>query len=503
MSAAMMTGLRRPGSAPRLARIMARAAAAFVLLLPAGFLALAPLRWAFAGAVGAALGISLLIEPALALFLLAAAIPWSNAIALPVPGVGAADLLVGLTAALWLAQGVVRRRIVLRWPPLSVSLLLFVWIAALSLTQAFSWRDGLPEWLKWAEFAVLYIVAGQLLTPRSVKWVLVGLFTGGLSQVALGAYQFIRQVGPDAFILPGGFMRAYGSFNQPNPYAGYLGYLTPIAASLALWAAGRWWQRRRRQDLVLTAVLTAMTGALLAGIVMSWSRGGWLGLAGAFVVVAALRNWRTAAATVGVMVILALALTFLGTSWLPGALAGRVQDLSGYINPPDPARTEITDANFSVLERLAHWRAGAWMFADHPWLGVGIGNYGAAYGSYRQPYFYDPLGHAHNVFINFAAETGLLGLGGFLAFWLGVGWLTLRRGWSRPGWSAALSIGVLGTWTYLTIHGQFDNLFVQHMQLQLALLLAALTIPAPAAPDLLLNGSIDGSRTTFRINHDE
>ena len=56
-----------------------------------------------------------------------------------------------------------RREIRLRPPALTVSLLLFVWIAGASLTQAFSWRDGLPEWLKWIEFAALYIVAAQML----------------------------------------------------------------------------------------------------------------------------------------------------------------------------------------------------------------------------------------------------------------------------------------------------------------------------------------------------
>lgn len=505
MSAATTIGLHRPSAAPRIGRIIPLAAAALAFLLVAVFVAAAPLRWAGAGVLGAALGIGLLIEPALGLILLAAAIPWSNAVSLPVPGAGAADLLIGLLFVLWLARGVVRRKIVLRMPPLSLSLLLFVWVAGLSLTQAFSWRDGLPEWLKWAEFAILYIVASQLLTSRSAKWLIAGLFAGGLSQVALGAYQFIGQVGPEAFILPGGYMRAYGSFNQPNPFSGYLGYLAPVAASLGLWAAGRWWRSRSRRDLIVALGVIAVAGSLIAGIVMSWSRGGWLGLVAAFAVIAALRNWRTTFATGAIVAVLVLAIGLFGASWLPSAITSRVQDLGSYATPPDPARTEINDENFSVLERLAHWRAGLWMFEDHPWLGVGIGNYGANYARYEQPYFYEPLGHAHNIFINFAAETGVLGLETFTIFWVGVAWLTARRGRARQGWISALTIGVLGTWTYLTVHGLFDNLFVQHMQLQLALLLAAvsaMTGPTSlAAPAQSESGSSDGSRTTFRYSH--
>jgi putative inorganic carbon (hco3(-)) transporter len=499
MSAATTIGPRWLNAASGLPRkYMTALAALLALLLLAAFLATAPLRWAVIGVSAGALGVSLLIEPALGLFLLAVAIPWSGSVTLPFPAVGAADILVAMVAVLWLARGVVQREIKLRLPPLSGVILLFVWVAGLSLTQAFSWADGAPEWLKWAEFALLYLVASQMLGPKSVKWLMAGLFMGGLSQVALGAYQFLRQVGPEAFILPGGYLRAYGSFNQPNPYAGYLGYLVPVAASLGLWAAGRWRRERRRRDLILALVLAAVTGALVAGIVMSWSRGGWVGLLAALVIVAGLRSWRTALVTAAIVVALALVVTVFGTSWLPGSITGRLQDLGSYAGGPDPARTEITDENFSVLERLAHWQAGLRMFGDQPWLGVGIGNYGVNYARYPQPYFYDPLGHAHNVFINFAAETGVLGLGAFLLFWLGVACFAARLGWARRGWISALAIGVLGTWTYLTVHGMFDNLFVQHMQLQLALLLAALAWPVAAAPALSQSGRSDDSRTTHR-----
>jgi hypothetical protein len=108
----------------------------------------------------------MLIEPALALALLGVTIPWSSRISLPVPAVGTADLLVGVVVVLWLARGVVRREIRLCLPPVTLALMLFLWMSALSLTQAFSWGDGVPEWLKWAEFLVLYVVASQLLSPR-------------------------------------------------------------------------------------------------------------------------------------------------------------------------------------------------------------------------------------------------------------------------------------------------------------------------------------------------
>lgn len=476
MSAATTIGTRRPPSALLIRRTAWLVALGAILLSLAAFLAFAPLRWAALGLAAAGLGVAVFIEPVVGLLAVAVLIPWGGLIPLPIPVIGAVDALVGLTIVAWLAREVVvRREIRLRLPALTVSLLLFVWVAGVTLTQAFSWRDGLPEWFKWVEFAALYIVAAQLLGPRSRWWVIAALFAGALSQAAFGAYQFLRQVGPEGFMLPGGFMRAYGALEQPNPYAGYLGYTAPLAASLALAALLLAWQKRSWRLLALGVALTGVAGALAAGILMSWSRGAWIGLAAALIAVVGLRNWRTAVLTAAATLALALIVALFGIGWLPTSISGRVADLGAYFSVPDPARTEITDENFSVLERLAHWNAGLRMFDDAPWLGVGIGNYGASYGRYPQAHWYEPLGHAHNVFINFLAETGVIGLTAFLLFWLSIARIAARAGWrGKDPWNRALALGVLGAWVYLTLHSLFDNLFVQHLQLQLALLLAAL-----------------------------
>ncbi len=413
--------------------------------------------------------------PAAGIVLIALAIPFGRLMPSPLPGVNLVDVLVGFTLLAWLLRGMAQRRIIFRPPPLMWPLLAFVWVCGLSLTQAHSWREGVTEWMKWVEFAVLYLLGAQMLNRRSSRIVIASLFLAGIAQVGIGAYQFLNQVGPEAFILSGRFMRAYGTFQQPNPYAGYLGYLAPVAASLALAAGGRWWTSRRPTDLAVAATCAAVGGALGVGILMSWSRGAWIALASSITVVIGLRSRRTAAVALSAALLLVLLTAMLGPGWLPESVIARIGDLGGAANGLDLAQTEITDANFSVLERLAHWQAGIGMFEDHPWLGVGIGNFGVAYATYALPHWYDPLGHAHNVFINFLAETGVLGLGAFGIFWLGTGWLVWRLAVQQNSYRRALALGILGTWIYLNAHSVFDNLFVQHIQLQLALLLAVLT----------------------------
>jgi len=72
--------------------------------------------------------------------------------------------------------------------------------------------------------------------------------------------------------------------------------------------------------------------------------------------------------------------------------------------------------DFSTAERLVHWIAGVNMYRTHPLLGVGIGNYPDAYPHYYLSTFVNSLGHAHNYYINIAAETGTFGLAIYLFF---------------------------------------------------------------------------------------
>ncbi|MEZ4611293.1 MAG: hypothetical protein R2838_13815 [Caldilineaceae bacterium] len=67
---------------------------------------------------------------------------------------------------------------------------------------------------------------------------------GAVLQAGLGLVQFVLQIGPEWFIIMGRFMRASGTFRQPNPFAGYLGLTLPVAVSLALWGWAAFWRTR-------------------------------------------------------------------------------------------------------------------------------------------------------------------------------------------------------------------------------------------------------------------
>jgi O-antigen ligase len=124
------------------------------------------------------------------------------------------------------------------------------------------------------------------------------------------------------------------------------------------------------------------------------------------------------------------------------------------------------------------------MFRAHPILGVGAGNYSAAYARYQvSPDWFEALGHAHNYYINAAAETGILGLVAILAVVgtaLLAGWRAARvqakksDGSHQPGIAWALALGLLAALVAHSVHNLTDDLFVHGMELQFALCIACL-----------------------------
>lgn len=439
------------------------------LLGVALLLARLPILWAAGLLALLVFGLLALLRPVIGLYALALAIPLTPLLRLPA-GAGTlslSDLLIAGVFLAWWMQMVIRRERPRPAPHLWLILpfglaLLFSTLAASSLEQA------IPELIKWAEVVVVYFLGAQLLTPRHrLPFIAALLAAAGLESI-IGLRQFFFRLGPEAYLL-GGYLRAYGSFGQPNPYAGYLGLAFPLALALAFWAVAET-RRDRRPFSLLRIVFFAGIGALIAaGLVASWSRGAWLGaLIAALAVLALASSGGRLALTAGVVAVLLLWPLF------PPALSGRLTEIGAYFGVWNARGVPVNDANFSVLERVAHWQVAWEMLADHPWLGIGIGNWAVLYPRYAFAPWSDPLGHAHNVLFHFAAEAGIAGALGFLWFWLGSLVAALRSAIHSRGLDRAIAVGVFGLLVHLSIHNLFDNLFVQGIALFVALALALL-----------------------------
>lgn len=494
-------------------RVRQRAMWVILALLIALLLARAPLKLAVVGVGGAGFLILALIWPPIAFPALALAVPFGPTVPLGGFSVGATDLLVGLVVGVWLARGLAHRH--LTWPraPLVWPLLLYLAAQGLSLRTAWSLSAALPELVKWVEITALYLATVALLDGRRktqegrasfvVRRELVpsvialSLIIAAALEALLGLAQFVLRIGPPQFIILGRFLRAYGTFHQPNPYAGYLGLVLPLALSLALHSVSVVPRSsfvvrlppsvfrsppsvlRSLSSLFRLLLYPLLAGVILAGLLASWSRGGWLGMAAGIGVVVTLRS-RRAAILSGLLLFLLMAGIVLGVvGALPPSVQARFQGLEDwtlFLRPVELRSIRVTGENFALVERMAHWWAAYAMWVDHPFTGVGVGNYPVAYETYRMPGWKEPLGHAHNILLNVMAETGLVGLLAYTILWGWVfvyGLIRVRR---TQGLARALVIGALGGLAHLTVHNLFDNLYVHGMYAYVAVLMGLLEV---------------------------
>jgi len=411
----------------------------------------------------------LLIRPRYALYLLCFAVPFGSLPQLSVGGirVGVTEALTGLLLVAWVAKLMAFREQI-SWPRLSILLALFIGVTLFSLLNATAPTLAFKEAAKWIEFAGVLVFVANGLTPEQRRITMGCLLLAGTAQALLGIYQFLSRSGPESFVVLGRFVRAYGTFEQPNPYGGYLGLVGPLAFALALPLLRRP-ERLARPDWLKWLAAGSLILIAIA-LIMSWSRGAWIAFAVAVPVVVLASSRKGAIASAVVAAVLALVGAAGGFGLVPASVSQRLSTFLPFAQTQDLTAVEVTDSNYASLERLAFWQAALGMWRDHPWLGVGLGNYATAYPAYSLPKWRMALGHAHNYYLNIAAETGLLGLGAYLLLWTGalvqVG-QAIRR--SSGLFARCLALGALGMLVHLSIHNTVDNLWVHSMYIHVAI----------------------------------
>ncbi len=184
---------------------------------------------------------------------------------------------------------------------------------------------------------------------------------------------------------------------NPGDLSAFL-VLPCLVLEMQIWASrrGRWW---RLGLLALCLYAAAVTQSLTPLIALLVASAVFWGL---------LLPWRRSLAVLGAGVA-ATALLLVVIPPLGERVLGKVRDVRG------------GDLNHLLTGRLDGWRAAAWMFAEHPVLGIGHGAFAAEFSTARlalvdrgvtffrsqdTPVF----ANAHNEYLEVAAESGLLGL---------------------------------------------------------------------------------------------
>jgi hypothetical protein len=257
--------------------------------------------------------IGTLIEPGIGLIVTLLVAPWAAWMNVYTPGVlpiDAGQIMIALTLAAWVLRGLAKRELFLPKSPLFVPLAIFVGWAAITLLWAPDLSFGLPEVIKWIEISVIMLFSIDLAQRKGIKWIVVAVLLTMMVQALIGLYEArVRGVGPLGFQLSAGVYRAYGTFEQPNPFGGFIGIGLPIAVALVTYCVLRtaYCVIRRRSlrmpgaqyvlritHYALMIVYGAIALLLALALYLSFSRGAWLGAAaaiGAMIVFAPRRLW--------------------------------------------------------------------------------------------------------------------------------------------------------------------------------------------------------------------
>jgi putative inorganic carbon (HCO3(-)) transporter len=360
---------------------------------------------------------------------------------------GVLTVSVAALLAVFVARALLTRSILPRtavdWPNILLLLLLPAGLWA-STDSAASW----PVIYKAiAGFAIFYGMAGLAGTrwTRLLPWLVLAASAGLALAVLLGTNWATAKLPflPDALYqaLPRLPLPWRPEGIHPNLAGGAMAWLLLPAVALAAWS-----RDRRLQGLAGGAA------ALLAlALLLSQSRGAWLGAAVGLLAMPGLRyrrGWVIPVVALIMGVIVALA-------------AGPGQIIQAIL--PPSAAEELTIN--TLPGRLELWTRALAMLHDFGVAGAGPGQFEPLVMVLYPPFFTGLLGgfqHAHNLYLQMAVDFGVPGLVALVALLLGMGAsiVAATRRWPSHAPAgpplAALAVGVFGSLLALAVHGMVD-----------------------------------------------
>ncbi|MFZ6004410.1 MAG: O-antigen ligase family protein [Actinomycetota bacterium] len=299
---------------------------------------------------------------------------------------------------------------------------------------------------------------------RHIIWaiVLAAALMGSLSLVQEAAGAYDNDFGGLAQVTDQGFKvgedrqgkvlrpRLSGPIGEQNRYAQIL----LVAAPLALF------RLKHESDRRLRALAAGSLGAILGGILLTFSRGATVAMFGLFILLLVRRHIRLRHAVAGLL--LATVAIFV----VEPDYAVRLSSLAriGAFSTDSPDQQVDGAILGRATSNLAAWE----VFVDHPITGVGPERYFREYsqqvGNDQNLRHFDKNRRAHNLYLETAADLGLLGIGALLGA-VGVTALHLgavQRYWrSRRPELAALASSMLFALAAYLATGVFLHLAYQ------------------------------------------
>ena len=315
---------------------------------------------------------------------------------------------------LWGVRFWVQPKLRLLWPPLAWVVLAFMLYALVRYLTADIEYVARQEFLQVVVFGFLFFAAvNNLRGAEEISLVSGTLITTGTVVAGYAVAQFMHgsnvvwnQVSPYVG-------RASGTYISPNNLSCLLALLLPL--TLAYLLVGK-------VKVVTRILLGYATVALLAGLAVTFSRGGYLAAAAGIVLLLGILlghgNHRGKAA-------LLLLVLVVGGGFLTSHYLSKTVSYMRRVQSPEGGG-EVMDA--SADSRLQLWRVAAQMWRAHPWVGVGPAHFDYRFREYRPELLQNQPDRVHNDYLNLLADWGAVG-GGIVLVGMGIFIFGLKQTW--------------------------------------------------------------------------
>jgi len=281
-----------------------------------------------------------------------------------------------------------------------------------------------------AYFMIFYSAAILFKDSNTVRWALVSIIVSTIILSLLGIYQYFFVKIPtaaawvDAKQFPELSTRVYATLENPNVLGEYLGLTIPLLAGY-FFASGKFGHK-----LFLVAVLFM----LIVCMVLTFSRGAWLGLAVSVFIYALFKEPRLLA--------LFIILAILSPMFLPSVVMNRIASIGS-----------LEDS--SNAYRITIWKAALRMIKDYWLTGVGLGL--TAFSRVYRDYMIAGASaiHAHNLYLEICLELGVIGI--FALLWMVLrGFSEAMSGMMKNDKISYITTGIVAALVGHLFHGLFD-----------------------------------------------
>lgn len=269
-------------------------------------------------------------------------------------------------------------------------IVLFLIIITLSTITSISPTDSLRDLaLHMGGLSFLFVAINTVKEKKDFNIIVTVLvFTAtlvalyGLYQAVIGVE--IEKAWVDMEANPGMRTRVYSVFNNPNILAEYLEMIIPLSVSLL------WFSKKLGKKIIFLGTTLIMVLAL----VLTQSRGGWLGFAFSALIFIVLIEKR--------LLLSLIPITIGGIYFLPDSIMNRIMSIFNLMDSSNEYRITMWEITLEIIRD--NWVAG---------VGFGHLPFKQTFETYIRTH---PTFHAHNTYLETAAEMGIPGLIAFLLF---------------------------------------------------------------------------------------